>query len=256
MGIIKKVAIVLSLALLALSSCGIPTINDYDDYITFTTTNAGTDSFLLNLGAVPSGEINSTSPGLLLCYKITNTTNASPTRSEFRSKYRSSITSAIPVSFKNDYSNESDQNKKEGRVLTRTNNTYGYNQAFYPLTPSGSDYNSITHSTYTYNLNSLLGNSNDHTFTFELLEESPESGTYYVSMEIEGTEVLKLYRYDGSAFVPYSTTDDEDKANDYNYAQHDPTNLYIEVYAVINMIGNFSNIYWSQMYIVAELPIT
>lgn len=263
---------VLLAVLFTFSSCGIPTIANFDDVIEISNISSTTNEFTISLDSTLGYTLRDNSPGLLLMYCITDSADTSPVNTlTFDSTY-GQISSGRQVNFNSDYSSESGNLKVEGAILNRTRGTESsetgiYHTALFPFIPEQlDDYSSISpNNGYTLNLNSLLGN-NGGSITLKI-EFDVESRLFY--MTINNGESIPLKRYKGSEFISYSEATsnnnlDNENSNssygDYWYFKKLNNNgsngLQINIYAAINIMGqDFSNIYWSNLENIGYITI-
>lgn len=269
-GTLKKIALAAAVftMLLVLSSCGIPTIANFDDYIDISTISSSSGVFTVSLQNTLNYTFRQNSPGLLLMYNISDSTNRTPVSvSSFNSTY-GQISSGRPVNFSNDYSSETGDLRVQGGILNRTLGSQSastgiYHSAFFPLIPEDKpNYTGISASNgYTLNLHQYLASSGGTvTFTIEFNEEDR-----CIYLTVENNPPVKLFRFNGNPFLYYNEISESDLNSnnlsstygDYWYFRRDDyvesNSLVINIYAAVNIMGDFSNLYWSDLERIGEI---
>lgn len=258
--------------LIVLSSCGIPTIANFDDFITVGTLSSSTDQFTISLDSTLGYSFRSNSPGLLLMYNITDITSSSSISTYTFDNTYGQTSSGRPVNFNNDYNNETSTLKVQGAILNRTlpsnstDSSENYHTALFPFVPeSFNNYANITASGgYTYNLNSILS-SNGGTAVIKLEYNEVEN---CIDMTVGQGDTIRLKRFNGNQFLSYSdviqsgslnNTSSAEEYGDYWYFRNDirtgDNGIRINIYAAVNIMGNFSNLYWSNLKYVGYIDI-
>lgn len=264
-GILKKISLtaLVFTMLLVLSSCGIPTIANFDDEISISSNTTASEinlniTLVNNLGYT----FDNNSPSLLLMYNITDQTGYTISRSSFDSTY-GQISSGKPVNFSYDYNSETSTLKVQGSILNRTlpsnstDSSESYHIALFPLIPEPlNNYTQISASAgYTYNLNDIL--SSPGTASIKLGYNSTDK---YMYMTINSGEQIILKRFNGNQFLSYSEViqsgnlnnlSSGDEYGDYwffrNNIKTGDNGMRINLYATVNIMGSFSNLYWTNL---------
>ena len=257
-----RVAILMiSMFCMMLSSCGIPTIMVFDDNFSISTSVSGeTYSFTISTSGISQSTFNDNSPGLLLLYTITNgNTSYDASTYAFNSTY-ASTTQGRPVSFSR---TPKIATTMVGSEVEDTRHETG----FYPLLPMGeSSYQNISAPQYTESLNHIFdegGQKITYNITLENNNENPNVKILNIGNDSSvGGSGKKYLRYNGDGFVSAETAKGENfvppSPNDYEIVTTSvdfSTGTYINIYAAINCIGDFSNVYWTDLKRVAQIRI-
>lgn len=268
---------VLLSVLFIFSSCGIPTIANFDDDLSISSLSTDNE-FTISLTNDQGFVFNDNSPSLLLMYTITDQagSNIVPV-SNFNSTY-GQMSSGRPVNFANDYSSESSTLKVQGAILNRTSSTNSdqqYHYGLFPFVPEGyNDYRSISaSSSYTYNLNKLLYSGSPLRISFSLEQVNTEdiSAGYHIKMIINNSTEVILNRFNGDSFITLdslnsealegSTEPSSQNAQDYGdywyFRKTDSgsTGIQINLYVTVNIMGNFSNLYWADLEYIGSIEL-
>ncbi len=243
----------ISMFCVLLSSCGIPDIRVYgDNFKLYNSSKSDFNLFVYDYNSV-SSDFATSSPGILLLYSISSTNNYLP-MTEFNKEYTQQ-THGVPVSF---------TSSPMVGVTSMGSGDDKYETGLYPLVPEGLSYSDISAPGYTISLTELLTQSSGQqivNFVFSL-ENNESNKENILKLNIgDSTEPIILNRYNGGSFYhldDIDTFDSNAKRNDYLMAsrQDNPTSTtYIDIYAAVNCVGGFSNIYWTSLYRVARVDI-
>ncbi|MDD5972311.1 hypothetical protein [Bullifex sp.] len=247
-----KKFIALSIILLFFISCGIPSIRDFSSAISFNNQyNYSYFTLSLNSGATnanyfTNGQINNSSPAVLLLYTITNQSTdyySNSFISQFKSDYRGSNgVNGIPITIRDD----------SGIVEITKNNEKLF---LYPLKEENIQY--ITHPRYT------IENHVDYTFSttptkfaFSLspLEDKNE---FLVKMTINDNEDNSRYFYRYKNNLTFRENPDSNP--DYRKDNDDKDEYVIHIFAAVNvtksLASDFSNDYWTDLKNIANIEI-
>lgn len=245
-----KKFIALSIILLFFISCGIPSIRDFSSAISFIKYHDSYFTLSLNSNATnasyfTNGQINNSSPSVLLLYTITNQSSdnySSSFISQFKTDYRGSNgVNGIPITIR----------ESSGIVEITKDNEKIY---LYPLREEGK---SITPPGYT------IENHTDYTFSttptkfaFSLspLEDENE---FLVKMTINDNDDNSRYFYRYKNNLTFTETPDSNP--DYRKDNDDNDEYVIHIFAAVNvtksLASDFSNDYWTELKNIANIAI-
>lgn len=236
----------ISMFCMMLSSCGIPEIRVFSSNFSYST--GSDEAFNINISGVSQADFHNPSPSVLLLYTISSNISDYLSTYSFNNTY-AQTTHGIPVSFA---SNPMIATTFVGSGDER------YETGFYPLIQEGSSYSDISAPGYTLSLYSYL-NSGNVQFKFSISAEA-ENGSVLTLLINEEQEPIKFYRYNQKPFYTFSnieSIDPEASQNDYIQASKQETlsSTYINIYAAVNCLGDFSNVYWTDLKRVAQIEI-
>ena len=246
-----KKFIALSIILLFFISCGIPSIRDFSSAISFNNQyNYSYFTLSLNSGATnasyfTNGQINNSSPAVLLLYTITNQSTdyySNSFISQFKSDYRGSNgVNGIPITIR----------ESSGIVEITKNNEKIY---LYPLREEGK---SITPPGYT------IENHTDYTFSASptkfafSLSQLEDKNEFLVKMTINENEDNSRYFYRYKNNLTF--TENPDSNTDYRKDNDESDEYVIHIFAALNvtksLASDFSNDYWTDLKKIANIAI-
>ena len=246
-----KKFIALSIILLFFISCGIPSIRDFSSAISFNNQhNYSYFTLSLNSGATnasyfTNGQINNSSPAVLLLYTITNQSTdyySNSFISQFKTDYRGSNgVNGIPITIRD----------SSGIVEITKNNEKIY---LYPLREEGK---SITPPGYT------IENHTDYTFSASptkfafSLSQLEDKNEFVVKMTINDNEDNSRYFYRYKNNLTF--TENPDSNPDYRKDNDESDEYVIHIFAALNvtksLASDFSNDYWTELKNIANIAI-
>ncbi|MBG0766210.1 MAG: hypothetical protein H0S77_01235 [Spirochaetaceae bacterium] len=252
---ILSTASVFFIALILFSSCGIATRFYIDSKIAPPTADSGIiippDSVMgiYKVNADPLNNLDwievGTGPSLMLFYLITDKQNPpSSIISTFNSKYQQNY-AGMAIS--------SDE------VLTVTDDNINYT-LFRFSDDQGTEFKSP------YYIASAVDHNNpDFSCTLTKKEISESDEYVYMNLVFDPTtssytihQSSKLYRYNAQPFETklntITTDNNPDLFKDYHLGD-EPSDMYLHIYAAVNVSGSFNNIYWTDLAYLGHIPL-
>lgn len=263
-----RTLLILVLSLFIFSSCGIPSINNFE--ISLNSQNDGDFNIVFDMSIPAFSDLlsdasSSSSPGLLLLYTVSSKTNIPYNNMIylFNTNYRGTTYQGRNFSF-GSVNRICDYNLSSSNSYTDKATTIG----LYPLNYIGYDdsYN-IKAPAYTYSLKSIVDGSTIY------VNNNVDNGVIEYSYNKtnsteDNTLIGSMVRYNGEPFVTYTQMSGSGNLTSnpdyYDWAQgmdsDSLTNTYVHLFAAINVTPGtsamFSNIYWTNLVYIGYVEIT